>query len=161
MNKNHIIKYIGIALVSAFLGLTAASAETQNSWDQWSQETNAIVAAKMEAPWLRQGQAGTLQSVEFDVFPDGQIQNILFKALPGHPAYDLATKKTLRKLNVLPPLPSGFNGEKLRVQLDLVYAKDKAEAKRVIRKFRRKTPARPKFNTASIEDGIMHMIAMR
>lgn len=159
MNKKYNMKNIGIALVLGLFGLH--SAEANSDWAEWKQEINQIIADEMEAPKLRSGQAGTMQTVEFEILHDGRIENIIYKALPGDTAYDIATKKTMRKISKLPPLPTAYKGRKVQVKLDLVYAVDEREASKVIRRYRKNRPVETQHASASPGHEKIYLIAMR
>jgi TonB family protein len=59
--------------------------------------------------------------LQFAVAPDGTITKVVYTTESGSKALDLAAVAAISMSNRLPPLPAGYTGERVVLQLNFVY----------------------------------------
>ncbi len=59
--------------------------------------------------------------MKYTIQRNGQITDIEVAASSGNPVLDLAAQRALINTRTLAPLPAGYSGQQLAVQLDFEY----------------------------------------
>ena len=71
--------------------------------------------------WNQNQRASGIVVMKFVIQRNGQITDIEVGSSSGNPVLDLAAQRALINTRMLAPLPSGFPGQRLRVELKFEY----------------------------------------
>lgn len=120
-----------VVVLSILLSLSSAGSALADShadlMSQWAVRVSEKVSERMAYPRSARGRAGH-NVAELIVARDGTVVEATIFQASSQPAFNTATKKSLKRVSRLPSLPKSFTGDRIRVRVYMIYADSMAGA---------------------------------
>ena len=120
-SKSKIAVAVLSILLTANLAKSAFAGSHAEAMSEWTARVTETISAKMINPLSPQGREGH-NVAELTVARDGTVIEAIVLEASDLPAFNIATKQSLRHVSRLPSLPKSFTGDQVRVRVNMIYA---------------------------------------